>query len=111
MSGTESEDLARFAYAFGVRLEAARMTLALSPMEMTELLGCARSTYTQYIRGDSMIAAYRLRPLVERGISADYLLFGVHASPSEDIIAALAANEAKAREEREKPSTKGPRRT
>ncbi|CAO3445852.1 hypothetical protein [Azospirillum argentinense] len=103
------DDLQRFAYEFGIRLEAARMTIELTPGEMCKLLGCARSTYTSYIRGDSMIAAHRLAPLVARGISCDYLLFGTTLAPNPETEAKLKANEAAARVDRETPTNKGRR--
>ncbi|MBP2291012.1 helix-turn-helix domain-containing protein [Azospirillum rugosum] len=99
----------RFAYEFGIRLEAARMTLQLTPADMCKLLGCARSTYTQYIRGGSMIAAQRLAPLVKRGISSDYLLFNVKTAIPAGLIKDLEENEQTAKIERDKPQNKGRR--
>lgn len=102
-------DLDRFAYEFGIRLEAARITLGYTAGEMCKLLGCARSTYTQYIRGDSMIAAHRLAPLVSIGITSDYLLFGIHSAIPDQFIEALLKNELTARRDRETPTNKGRR--
>ncbi|CAO3446771.1 hypothetical protein [Azospirillum argentinense] len=104
-----NDDLDRFAYEVGIRLEAARMTLGFRPAEMCELMGCARNTYTQYIRGDSQIASYRLKPIVTRGIPSDYLLFGIKAAVPAHLLEALEANEAQARIDRETPTNKGRR--
>ncbi|WP_147395206.1 helix-turn-helix domain-containing protein [Azospirillum cavernae] len=98
-----------FNYDFGIRLEAARMALRLSPNEMCELLDCARSTYTQYIRGNTMITPYRLSPLYKCGVSSDYLFFGDKRNLSNTVAMSIEGAEVVAKSEREKPENRGRR--
>ena len=72
-------DEREFSTAAGRRIEAARIALGYSTAEMCDLIGVSRPTYSGYITGRIIAPVLRLEPLVSRGITLDYLFFGVRA--------------------------------
>ncbi|WP_137138672.1 hypothetical protein [Azospirillum brasilense] len=66
-----------FNKAFGLRLEAARIALGLSRADMLTLLECKDAGYAQYIHGYNLTPPRKLEPLVKRGVSCDWLFFGI----------------------------------
>ncbi|MFC5359545.1 helix-turn-helix domain-containing protein [Azospirillum himalayense] len=85
-------DTAAFNKEFGLRLEAARLALGLPRAEMIAMLGCGDSTYSQYTRGRIQIPPSRLLPLVKRGVSSDWLLFGMETALPVHLVAPLKAS-------------------
>lgn len=87
-----SEQQRKFGINFGIRIEAVRLYLGLKKEEMAQKLGLAGGTYSQAIRGSSMPAPHRLEPLVDLGISSDWILFGKTGTMPEDLEKSLISN-------------------
>ncbi|MBK3735551.1 helix-turn-helix domain-containing protein [Azospirillum brasilense] len=89
-------DEREFSTAAGRRIEAARGALGYSTAEMCELIGVSRPTYSGYITGRIIAPVLRLEPLVSRGITLDYLFFGIRSGLTVALSEKLAAAEGEA---------------
>ncbi|WP_188260700.1 helix-turn-helix domain-containing protein [Azospirillum tabaci] len=91
--------------AFGIRLESARIALGLTAEDMQELFGVTKGTYSGYIHGRFYPGPDKLYALVQKGISVDWLYYGIDTALTVKMANALSGVSAEAAELIANPQT------
>ncbi|MGF7178404.1 helix-turn-helix domain-containing protein [Azospirillum doebereinerae] len=91
MAMKKSEEHKKFDDDFIIRLEAIRLHLKLQKQEMADLLGIASNTYSYALRGSATPPPYRLRAIIEKGITSDFMFFGITNGMSETLVKSISS--------------------
>nr|WP_295838151.1 hypothetical protein [uncultured Azospirillum sp.] len=102
MAAKKDEEQKKFDDEYVTRLEAIRLHFGMKNGDMASLLGIAQNTYSTNLKHGYAPPPHRLRKLIEKGLTSDFILFGITDHMDRVLVENINSNMEDARERLEK---------